>query len=120
MRCKSSDFWKDHVKNILRNLDVQFVSIITSSSEHFLIFHRLIATVDHSAAMRIIASHRATLDQLSAASTSSGAAHGGVKHLNYLITHWMPIDMWKSWSDFGRLAASSVLQTVKTSENGRT
>jgi hypothetical protein len=27
MRCKSSDFWKDHVKNILRNLEVQFVSL---------------------------------------------------------------------------------------------
>lgn len=60
--------------------------------------------------MGIIASHRAILDQLTADSTSSGAAHGGLKHLDYLVTHWMPIAMWQSWSDFGRLAASSVLK----------
>ena len=112
MRCNSSDFWKNHVKNGLQNLEVQFVSTILYYLFIQLNFFRLITTVDHCAVMAIIASYRTQLDQLAGDSTSAGAAHGGGKHLDYLITHWMPVEMWKSWSDFGRLSASSVLNIL--------
>lgn len=38
------------------------------------------------------------------------AARGGMKHLDYLNENWMTITLWQSWSEFGRIRASSVLK----------
>jgi hypothetical protein len=35
------------------------------------------------------------------------AALGGCKHLDYLATNWMSLPMWRSWSGWGRLAATA-------------
>ena len=70
---------------------------------------RLISSVDHNIAMGILQQQRAAFMQLSQDVSAAPAAHGGIKHIDYLITHWMPIAMWKSWSEWGRVAASTIL-----------
>lgn len=48
--------------------------------------------------------------ELSKSTASSLAAAGGIKHLDYLITNWMSLTIWRSWSDWGRVAASTILK----------
>ena len=73
------------------------------------ILPRLISSVDHSVAMGILHHQRAAFMQLSQDVSAAPAAYGGIKHIDYLIAHWMPVPMWKSWSEWGRVAASTIL-----------
>ena len=41
---------------------------------------------------------------------SASAARDGIKHINYLISFWMPLPMWQSWSEWGQVAASTLLK----------
>lgn len=41
---------------------------------------------------------------------SASAAHGGIKHIDYLISFWMLLPMWQSWSEWGRVATSTLLK----------
>jgi hypothetical protein len=59
--------------------------------------------------MAILQQQRELFTQLSHDASAAPAAKGGIKHINYLITHWMPVALWKSWSEWGRVAASTVL-----------
>jgi hypothetical protein len=43
-------------------------------------------------------------------SPAAGAARGGIKQLDYLNEHWMTVPLWQSWSEFGRIRASTVLK----------
>lgn len=70
---------------------------------------RLIATIDHSAAIALIAAQRSEFQRLSSNPESVGIAQGGIKHLEYLESNWMSSPLWQSWSDFGRLAAATRL-----------
>jgi len=73
---------------------------------------RLLATVDHSAATDLITRQHFIFEQLSASTTADSYAHaqGGRKHLNYLTENWMPLTLWQSWSEFGRVSASALLK----------
>ncbi|KAF8804230.1 hypothetical protein BYT27DRAFT_7214085 [Phlegmacium glaucopus] len=93
LRCAGTEFWKDHVKGALASLEV-----------------KLIGTVDHSVAIVIINQQRAVFERLLSDTASLPAAHGGMKHLDYLVSQWMPLPMWKSWSGWGRVAASTILK----------
>jgi hypothetical protein len=59
--------------------------------------------------MAILQQQRELFMQLSHDASAAPAAKGGIKHINYLITHWMLVALWKSWSEWGRVAASTVL-----------
>ena len=59
--------------------------------------------------MAILHHQRVLFSQLSHDASAAPAANGGIKHIDYLITHWMPVPMWKSWSEWGRVAASTIL-----------
>ncbi|KAF8057038.1 hypothetical protein FPV67DRAFT_1456570 [Lyophyllum atratum] len=89
------DFWKDHVRNQLRGLEEE-----------------LISSVDHGTAISLIERCRAVMTGLASFSEASSiaAGNGGIQHLDYLIANWMPLAMWRSWSDHGRLAASALLK----------
>ncbi|KAH9942659.1 hypothetical protein B0H21DRAFT_710230 [Amylocystis lapponica] len=41
---------------------------------------------------------------------TSASREAGLKHLEYLTENWMPLPLWRSWSEWGRVAASAVLK----------
>jgi hypothetical protein len=53
---------------------------------------------------------RAFLQKLEKENSSAVAARGGMKHLDYLNENWVNTPLWQSWSEFGRIRASSVLK----------
>lgn len=59
--------------------------------------------------MDILHHQRVLFTQLSHNASAAPAANGGIKHIDYLIAHWMPVAMWKSWSEWGRVAVLTVL-----------
>jgi len=73
------------------------------------ILSRLISSVDHNVVVGILQHQRAAFMPLSLDVSAAPAAYGGIKHIDYLIAHWMPVAMWKSWSEWGRVAASTIL-----------
>ncbi|KAF8814447.1 hypothetical protein BYT27DRAFT_7250030 [Phlegmacium glaucopus] len=91
MRCKAIDFWKEHVRRRLQALET-------------------IASSEHTAALALIAVERHAFMQLENDTQAAPAVHGGIKHLVYLVDNWMSIAMWQSWSEFGRIRASTLLK----------
>lgn len=72
--------------------------------------YRLISMSDHTASMVLISTYKTAFEQLLSEPQSTGAGQGRLKHLEYLTTVWMPLELWQSWSEFGRLAASALLK----------
>ena len=112
LKSKGSEYWRDWVLNALRSLEVLYVILI-----HFIILEltrwsRLLATVDHIVATDLISRQNSVFEQLSANPTADSYVHaqGGQKHLNYLTANWMPLALWQSWSEFGRMSASALLK----------
>jgi hypothetical protein len=60
--------------------------------------------------MKLITEFEHLFKQLVPDSASSAAASGGLKHLEYLRKNWMHEDIWKCWSEYGRIAAASCLK----------
>lgn len=60
--------------------------------------------------MSTISRQRALFEELTQDASSAPAAKGGIKHLDYLVKEWMPLPLWKSWSEWGRLEASTILK----------
>ena len=71
--------------------------------------YRLIASVDHAAALALIESQCVGFLVLANESGSRPAGQAGIKHLDYFIAHWMSMPTWRSWSEWGRLAASTAM-----------
>ena len=94
---------------VLKSSKNLFCSNLIDIHESNILLIRLISSVDHNIAMGILQQQRAAFMQLSQNVSAAPAAHGGIKHIDYLITHWMLIAMWKSWSEWGRVAASTIL-----------
>ncbi|RXW11992.1 hypothetical protein EST38_g13863 [Candolleomyces aberdarensis] len=88
----NTSFWKGQVVKDLQSLEIQ-----------------LIATSNYQEATRLVNMLRIRLQALTANPASSSAAQGGLKHIDYLVANWMPLPLWQSWSEFGRLAASARL-----------
>ncbi|KAJ4463941.1 hypothetical protein C8R41DRAFT_898716 [Lentinula lateritia] len=43
---------------------------------------------------------------------AKSALKGSLSHLDYLNKHWMSVPMWQSWSEWGRVAASVLLNVT--------
>lgn len=57
-----------------------------------------------------ISQSRAYLTTLADNPVANAASKGGLSHLDYLGKQWMPVPMWQSWSEWGRIAASAILK----------
>jgi hypothetical protein len=68
----------------------------------------LIASVDHDAAYVSISNREDAFEQLLNDATTI-AVKAGIKHLTYLKENWMQVDMWRSWSERGRIQASATI-----------
>ncbi|KAJ3808035.1 hypothetical protein F5876DRAFT_79151 [Lentinula aff. lateritia] len=86
------DYWKNHVREHLQSIEVL-----------------LIATVEHSAIINHLSQSRVYLAGLGANPEAKSALKGGLSHLDYLDKHWMLVPMWQSWSEWGRVTASVLL-----------
>lgn len=71
---------------------------------------RLLSSVDHAAVIETLEGQKTALQVLELDPNSASAAHGGIKHIDYLVSFWMPLPMWQSWSEWGRVAASTLLK----------
>ncbi len=60
--------------------------------------------------MSAISRQCALFEELTQDASSALAARGGIKHLDYLVEEWMPLPLWKSWSEWGWLEASIILK----------
>ncbi|KAF8823760.1 hypothetical protein HHX47_DHR9000388 [Lentinula edodes] len=89
------DYWKNHVREHLQSIEVL-----------------LIATVEHSAAINHLSQSRVYLAGLGVNPEAKSALKGGLSHLDYLDKHWMSVPMWQSWSEWGRVAASVLLNVT--------
>lgn len=70
---------------------------------------RLIATVEHSAAVALILQHLAYFTELQTNSEAKSIAQAGLDHLHYLNVNWMSLSLWQSWSEWGRLKAAAAI-----------
>ncbi|KAI0040770.1 hypothetical protein FA95DRAFT_1472805, partial [Auriscalpium vulgare] len=70
----------------------------------------LIASTDHEAAKALIEVQRTEFTRLTKVSASRGIAEAALKYLDYLWNTWMPVGLWQSWSQFGRIAAAHRLK----------
>lgn len=81
----------------------QFPDIYTS--------HRLLGTTVHAAAIQLVSDERAHMSAIYGASPAAKSAfEAATQYLNYFLSTWLPLPLWQSWSDFGRLIASALLK----------
>ncbi|KAK7030508.1 hypothetical protein VNI00_014107, partial [Paramarasmius palmivorus] len=67
----------------------------------------LISTTDHNIATIHVFQEHTYLTGLLSNPLSSNTAQGGLAHIAYLNENWMSESMWRSWSDWSRIAASA-------------
>ncbi|KAJ3874903.1 hypothetical protein F5051DRAFT_462323 [Lentinula edodes] len=89
------DYWKNYVREHLQSIEIL-----------------LIATVEHSAAINHLSQSRVYLAGLGANPEAKSALKGGLSHLDYLNKHWMSVPMWQTWSEWGHVAASVLLNVT--------
>ncbi|KAF7971659.1 hypothetical protein HWV62_20624 [Athelia sp. TMB] len=71
----------------------------------------LFTSTDHTLATQLIEHERAHVSAFSRVDPSAKcASDAAVEYLDYLILTWMPLSLWQSWSEFGRLVASAMLK----------
>ncbi|KAH7870309.1 uncharacterized protein C8R40DRAFT_1175790 [Lentinula edodes] len=90
LRCKASEFWKNHARDLLQKLEVD-----------------LIATVDYSVATNLLTKHQNLFDNLAVNLEAKRVCEAGLEHIRYLQNYWMSRPLWESWSECGRLAAAA-------------
>ncbi|CAK5263805.1 unnamed protein product [Mycena citricolor] len=89
----SEEFWDGYISQQLLSLE-----------------EGLIATTDHAVAASLITSHRSNLEALRVqAPEAERTAISACAFLDYLVSMWMPNSMWQSWSQYGRVIASRLL-----------
>ncbi|KAJ8094574.1 hypothetical protein PM082_010580 [Marasmius tenuissimus] len=88
-------FWKDHIRDQLRGLEIA-----------------LLETVTHEQAQDLISKQSSYFDTIVSDNNTEAtrAAQAGKKHLLYLNVNWMDIALWRSWSKWGRLTVASLLK----------
>ncbi|TFK18133.1 hypothetical protein FA15DRAFT_731220 [Coprinopsis marcescibilis] len=82
-------YWREKVITCLQSLEVQ-----------------LIESVEHAQGLQLIELEKVWLMLLKAIDGTDKVVHGALKHLDYLLTNWMPLALWQSWLQYGRLSAS--------------
>ncbi|KAL0956114.1 hypothetical protein HGRIS_002282 [Hohenbuehelia grisea] len=85
-------FWREHVVSRLKTLEIQ-----------------LIKSINHKSAELMIETEQCYLQQLETSAESQRAAQAGLRFLEHLKENWMPISLWQSWSQCGRLSAAAAL-----------
>ncbi|KAF4571298.1 hypothetical protein AB1N83_013800 [Pleurotus pulmonarius] len=88
-----NEFWREHIVQRCRTLEI-----------------RLIESIDHQSALALIEIERQFANHLLPQAEAKKAAQGSLDFLNYLTTTWMPISLWQSWSQWGRLTAAAVMK----------
>ena len=71
---------------------------------------RLLQTHPHESALQILQEECIYLTNLGQLQESNLAANAGLAFLDYLFKTWMPVPLWASWSQYGRIQASRILQ----------
>ncbi|KAL0568641.1 hypothetical protein V5O48_013338 [Marasmius crinis-equi] len=69
----------------------------------------LLDTVTHNAVTAVISNIRTYLNEITKSRVAAHAAEAGRKHIAYIKRNWMMVSMWESWSKYGRLAVSRLL-----------
>lgn len=70
----------------------------------------LLETRSHDVAKALVAEERKILEALRADEPlADPAVAGALRHLDYLANYWLDIDLWKSWSLYGRELAAERL-----------
>nr|VWO97430.1 Linoleate diol synthase [Ganoderma boninense] len=71
----------------------------------------MLETRSHDAAQSLVAEERQTLEKLRVDEpVSEAAVAGAIQHLDYLLNYWLDVDLWKSWSLYGREFAAELLR----------
>ncbi|KAF5309298.1 hypothetical protein D9611_015003 [Ephemerocybe angulata] len=105
--------WTNHRKTALpnkKNLLCYLRTSIVSSLQSLEV--ALIATISLAEAFRLVESTRGWLKQCAQTASDDAlraATAGGLKHLDYLVDNWLSEELWKSWSEYGRIEASKRL-----------
>ncbi|KAJ3870920.1 hypothetical protein F5051DRAFT_446926 [Lentinula edodes] len=68
------------------------------------------SSVEHAVARNHLSQVRVYFTELLTNPAAKVASKGRVLHLDYLDKYWMPVPMWQSWSECGRIAASTLLK----------
>ena len=110
LKGRDGDFWKDHVQIHLQRLESECV-IFFELPEMTINSHdiRLISMSNLETSIKLITEYEHLFKRLVPNPASSAAASGGLNHLQYLRKNWMHEDIWKCWSEYGRIAAASCL-----------
>ncbi|KAK7051223.1 hypothetical protein VNI00_004723 [Paramarasmius palmivorus] len=91
VKVTQASYWKDIVRNRMNSLE-----------------NSLLQTTEHSTAMDLLAKERTYLIFIQNSNPSAEkAVKAGLVHIAYLNEHYMSLEMWQSWSAWGRLAAST-------------
>jgi hypothetical protein len=78
-----------------------------------LINFRLIASTDFTAANQLISDQRSNLIALGQqGSDAEHVAQIATTYLDYLTNTWMSEPLWQSWSQYGRIVASQLLNVA--------
>ncbi|KAF7972050.1 hypothetical protein HWV62_19189 [Athelia sp. TMB] len=88
------DFWIQYAARHMHELDIQ-----------------LFATTEHAVALRLVSDERAHAHAIfRASSAAKSALEATIEYLDYLTSTWLPVALWQSWSQFGRIVASAILK----------
>ncbi|KAF7966089.1 hypothetical protein HWV62_40174, partial [Athelia sp. TMB] len=88
------DFWIQYAARRMHELDIQ-----------------LFATTEHALALRLVSDERAHAHAIFRASSAvKSALEATIEYLDYLTSTWLPVALWQSWSQFGRIVASAILK----------
>ncbi|KAJ8089484.1 hypothetical protein PM082_014736 [Marasmius tenuissimus] len=83
-------FWKETIRDQLRSLETQ-----------------LITTTEHHTAVDLVNKVQLHLSSLLSNPSAKSAATSALNHIKYLNANWMSLEMWRSWSEWGRIAAAA-------------
>ncbi|KAI0077030.1 hypothetical protein K474DRAFT_1555911, partial [Panus rudis PR-1116 ss-1] len=102
--------WTNRRKSLLPQSKVSHWRA-TLKQRIFVLEEALLHTVQHSDALALLQAERNECDKLKRCQDpeSQSAAEAGFAFLNYMSATWMPLEMWRSWSQFGRERAANRL-----------
>ncbi|KAJ3717550.1 hypothetical protein C8R42DRAFT_724462 [Lentinula raphanica] len=68
--------------------------------------NRLISSTEYASALVSIQAEQEFFTTLTGNEETRSIAEAALKHTQYLLDHWMPENLWQSWSEWGRRAAA--------------
>ncbi|KIJ32755.1 hypothetical protein M422DRAFT_265387 [Sphaerobolus stellatus SS14] len=104
--------WTNHRKKVLkigRSPDFPKLQI---QSRLYALEEQLIISINYVSATQIVDEERSALTRLKSLPDMDIAVTAGLAHIKYLTETWMPVSLWHSWSQKGRLTASEYFKTT--------